>query len=53
MIVPANLTVIKSGLYRLRANLYSGTSPLAHLAPAVRGFRFRSMRQLGLLLALH
>ena len=36
MIVPANLTVIKSGLYRLRANLYSGTSPLAHLVAKAR-----------------
>ena len=36
MIVPANLKVIKSGLYRLRANLYSGTSPLAHLVAKAR-----------------
>ncbi|WP_409418116.1 hypothetical protein [Pseudoalteromonas sp. 2CM36K] len=36
MIVPANLTVIKSGFYRLRANLYSGTSPLAHLVAKAR-----------------
>jgi len=36
MIVPANLTVEKSGLYRLRANLYSGTSPLAHLVAKAR-----------------
>ena len=36
MIVPANLTVIKSGLYRLRANLYSGASPLAHLVAKAR-----------------
>ena len=34
--MPANLTVIKSGLYRLRANLYSGTSPLAHLVAKAR-----------------
>lgn len=36
MIVPANLTVIKSGLYRLRANLYSDSSPLAHLVAKAR-----------------
>ena len=36
MIVPANLTVIKSGLYRVRANLYSGNAPLAHLVAKER-----------------
>jgi hypothetical protein len=36
MIVPANLTVLKSGLYRLRANLYSDGSPLAHLVAKQR-----------------
>lgn len=36
MVVPANLTVIKSGLYRIRANLYSGDTPLAHLVSKER-----------------
>ena len=36
MVVPANLTVIKSGLYRVRANLYSGDTPLAHLVSKER-----------------
>lgn len=31
MVATAHLKVIKSGLYRIRANLYSDTSPLAHL----------------------
>ncbi|MBB1290408.1 hypothetical protein H5085_00130 [Pseudoalteromonas sp. SR43-6] len=36
MVMPANLTVIKSGLYRVRANLYSGDTPLAHLVSKER-----------------
>ena len=36
MLVPANLTVKKSGLYRVRANLYSGNTPLAHLVAKER-----------------
>ncbi|MBH0028599.1 hypothetical protein I6F53_16635 [Pseudoalteromonas sp. SWN29] len=36
MVVPANLTVVKSGLYRVRANLYSGDTPLAHLVSKER-----------------
>ena len=36
MIVPANLNVIKSGLYRVRANLYDGNTPLAHLVAKER-----------------
>ncbi|KAA1159494.1 hypothetical protein EU508_13095 [Pseudoalteromonas fuliginea] len=36
MLIPANLTVIKSGLYRVRANLYNGDTPLAHLVSKKR-----------------
>lgn len=31
MIIPANLTVLNPGLYRIRANLYNGKQPVAHL----------------------
>ncbi|TMN78568.1 MULTISPECIES: hypothetical protein [unclassified Pseudoalteromonas] len=36
MLIPANLKVAKKGLYRLRANLFSGDTPLAHLVSKQR-----------------
>ncbi|WP_082664318.1 hypothetical protein [Pseudoalteromonas sp. 10-33] len=36
MLIPANLKVTKKGLYRLRANLFSGDTPLAHLVSKQR-----------------
>lgn len=36
MIMPANLTILKDGLYRVRANLYDGNIPIAHLVAKER-----------------
>lgn len=36
MVIPAHLTVIKRGLYRVRANLYNGDTPIAHLVTKER-----------------
>lgn len=36
MALPAKLEVYKSGVYRLRANLFNGNTPLAHLVAKLR-----------------
>lgn len=36
MLIPANLKVVKKGLYRIRANLFTGDTPLAHLVSKQR-----------------